>query len=102
MPVSQEFAYFIRALERQQVPGVIDYIKRCVGNVIGEVAITIDRGYDDVAAAQNPRRHADIRQHVAAIGRRVSTLCKSEEGLCQQLALYHCYYNFCYFSFFYN
>jgi hypothetical protein len=27
-----------------------------------------------------------IRQHVAAVGRRVSTLCKGEEGLRQQLA----------------
>jgi hypothetical protein len=32
---------------------------------------------------------------VAAVGRRVSTLCKGEEGLRQQLALYHVYYNFC-------
>jgi len=36
-----------------------------------------------------------IRQYVAAVGRRVATLCKGEEGLRQQLALYHCYYNFC-------
>jgi IS1 family transposase len=36
-----------------------------------------------------------IRQHVAAVGRRVPTLCKGEEGLRQQLALYHMYYNFC-------
>jgi hypothetical protein len=35
------------------------------------------------------------RQHVAAIGRRVSTLCKGEDGLHQQLGLYHVYYNFC-------
>ena len=41
------------------------------------------------------RLNLDIRQHVAAIGRRVTTLCKDEEGLRQQLALYHCYYNFC-------
>ena len=32
-----------------------------------------------------------IRQHVAAVGRRVSTLCKGEDGLCQQLVLYQCY-----------
>ena len=32
---------------------------------------------------------------MAAIGRRVSTLCKGEDGLQQQLALYHVYYNFC-------
>jgi hypothetical protein len=36
-----------------------------------------------------------MRQHVAAIGRRVTTLCKHEDGLRQQLALYHVYYNFC-------
>jgi hypothetical protein len=41
------------------------------------------------------RLNLTIRQHVAAIGRRVSTLCKSEDGLRQQLALYYCYYNFC-------
>ena len=31
-----------------------------------------------------------IRQHVAAVGRRVSTLCKGEDGLRQQLAVCHC------------
>ena len=41
------------------------------------------------------RLNLSIRQHVAAIGRRVSTLCKGEDGLRQQLALYHVYYNFC-------
>jgi IS1 family transposase len=41
------------------------------------------------------RLNLTIRQHVAAVGRRVNTLCKGEEGLRQQVALYHCYYNFC-------
>jgi IS1 family transposase len=41
------------------------------------------------------RVHLTIRQHVAAVGRRVSTLCKGEDGVRQQLALYHVYYNFC-------
>jgi hypothetical protein len=41
------------------------------------------------------RLNLSLRQPVAAIGRRVSTLCKGEEGLHQQLALYHVYYNFC-------
>jgi hypothetical protein len=40
------------------------------------------------------RVNLSIRQHVAAVGRRVSTLCKGEDGLRQQLALYHAYYNF--------
>jgi hypothetical protein len=41
------------------------------------------------------RINLSIRQHVAAVGRRVSTLCKGEDGLRQQLALYHVYDNFC-------
>ncbi len=41
------------------------------------------------------RLNLSIRQHVAAVGRRVSTLCKGEEGLQQQLVLYQVYYNFC-------
>ena len=41
------------------------------------------------------RLNLTIRQHVAAVGRRVTTLCKGEAGLRQQLALYHVYYNFC-------
>src|SRR5262249_54427361 len=41
------------------------------------------------------RINLSIRQHVAAVGRRVATLCKGEDGLRQQLALYHGYYNFC-------
>src|SRR5215813_5469527 len=41
------------------------------------------------------RINLTVRQHVAAVGRRVSTLCKGEDGLRQQLALYHTYYNFC-------
>jgi hypothetical protein len=41
------------------------------------------------------RLNLTIRQQVAAIGRRGSTLCKGIEGLAQQLAVYHGYDNFC-------
>jgi hypothetical protein len=41
------------------------------------------------------RLNLSLRQHMAAIGRRVNTLCKGEAGLRQQLALYHAYDNFC-------
>jgi IS1 family transposase len=40
------------------------------------------------------RLNLTIRQHVAAVGRRVSTLCKGEDGLRQQLDLYQTYHNF--------
>jgi IS1 family transposase len=41
------------------------------------------------------RLNLSMRQHVAAVGRRVTTLCKGEDGLRQQVALYHVYHNFC-------
>jgi hypothetical protein len=41
------------------------------------------------------RVNLTIRQYVAAVGRRVTTLCKGEDGVRQQLALYHMDYNFC-------
>jgi hypothetical protein len=36
----------------------------------------------------------DIRQRVAAVGRRVNTLCQGEDGLRHQLTGYHAYDNF--------
>jgi IS1 family transposase len=41
------------------------------------------------------RANGSLRQHVAAVGRRVITLCKGEEGLRHQLSLYQMYHNFC-------
>ena len=40
------------------------------------------------------RLNLDIRQRVAAVGRRVNTLCQGEAGLQHQLALFHVYHNF--------
>ena len=40
------------------------------------------------------RLNLDLRQCVAAIGRRVNTLCQGEAGLRDQLALFQVYHNF--------
>jgi IS1 family transposase len=40
------------------------------------------------------RLNLNIRQRVAAVGRRVNTLCQGEDGLRHQLALFHVYHNF--------
>jgi len=40
------------------------------------------------------RLNLDIRQRVAAVGRRVNTLCQGAASLQHQLALFHVYYNF--------
>jgi hypothetical protein len=42
------------------------------------------------------RLNLSRRQHVAAGGRRVTTLWKGEAGLRQELTLYQVYYNFCF------
>jgi hypothetical protein len=41
------------------------------------------------------RLNLGIRQRVAAVGRRVTTLCKGEDGVRHQLVLFHAYHNFC-------
>ena len=41
------------------------------------------------------RLNLDIRQRVAAVGRRVNTLCKGEDGVRQQLVVFQTYHNFC-------
>src|SRR6266536_14415 len=40
------------------------------------------------------RLNLDIRQRVAAVGRRVNTLCQGEDGLRQQLVVFQAYHNF--------
>ena len=40
------------------------------------------------------RLNLDIRQRVAAIGRRVNTLGQGEDGMQHQLAVFHVYHNF--------
>src|SRR5437762_1493505 len=80
---------------------------------VTKLLLTIDVGQRTLAMAQRvvqqvlaacgwqintafiERVNLTIRQHVAAVGRRVAILCKGEDGLRQQLALYHVYYNFC-------
>ena len=66
--------------------------------VFGTVA-SVNRGLAatgwQINTAFIERANLTIRQHVAAVGRRVMTICKGEVGLRQQLALYHVYYNFC-------
>src|SRR6266850_1496012 len=52
------------------------------------------RGGWTINTAFVERLNLDIRQCVAAIGRRVNTLCQGEAGLRDQLALFQVYHNF--------
>jgi IS1 family transposase len=77
--------------------------RRRLGRVTHRVVFgTLDR-VNHVLAARGwqintafvERLNLDLRQHVAAVGRRVNTLCKQEAGVRQQVALLHPYHNFC-------
>jgi IS1 family transposase len=76
--------------------------RRIVGVTYRVVFGTMERGQQGLAVcgrklktALVERLNLDIRQRVAAVGRRVNTLCPGEDGLRQQLAVSQVYYNFC-------
>ena len=52
-------------------------------------------GCADRLSGGRRRPRAAAPPSAAAVGRRVSALCKGEADVHQQLALYHVYYNFC-------
>jgi hypothetical protein len=47
-----------------------------------------------ISTAFIERLNLDIRQRVAAVGRRVNTLCRGEASLLDQMVLFQTYHNF--------
>ena len=64
------------------------------GTLAGVKQVLAPQGWH-INTAFIERVNLTIRHHVAAVGRRVMTLCKSDSGLHHQLSLYPTYYNFC-------
>jgi len=86
------YAQVIKTVRRRRL---VDVKHRVVfGTLVAVEQVLAPLGWH-INTAFVERVNLTIRQHVAAVGRRVSTLCKGEEGLRQQLALHHVYYNFC-------
>jgi hypothetical protein len=65
-----------------------------VGTLAGVHRVLAATGWQ-VNTACIARANLAIRQHVAAVGRRVITLCKGEAGLRQPLILLQTSHNFC-------
>jgi hypothetical protein len=63
------------------------------GTLAAIQAVLAPYGWDSNTAFVE-RLTLSIRQHVAAVGRRVSTLGTGEDGWRQQLAVFHCSDNF--------
>jgi IS1 family transposase len=93
MPLPQLlYAQVVKTTRRRRL---VDVTHRMVFGTIEVVHQVLGAYGWQINTAFIERANLSIRQHVAAVGRRVATLCKGEAGLRQQLGLYHVYYNFC-------
>src|SRR5215467_116351 len=93
MPLPQLlYAQVVKTVRRRRL---VDVSHRVVFGTLEAVEQVLAPLGCQINTAFVERLNLSMRQHVAAVGRRVSTLCKGEDGLRQQLALYHTYYNFC-------
>jgi len=93
MPLPQLlYAQVVKSYRRRRIVGVQHRVVFGTLDRVKQVLLACGR---QINTAFVERLNLNIRQHVAAIGRRVNTLCQGEDGLRQQLAVYHVYYNFC-------
>ena len=85
------YAQVVKSYRRRRIVGVQH-------RVVFGTRLAIEQGLArcgwTINTAFVERLNLDIRQRVAAIGRRVNTLCQGEAGLRDQLALFQVYYNF--------
>jgi hypothetical protein len=82
------YAQVIKTVRRRRL---VRISRRVVFGTLEAVELVLSACGWQINTAFIERVHLSVRQHVAAVGRRVATLCKGEEGLRQQLAFYHCY-----------
>jgi IS1 family transposase len=92
MPLPQLlYAQVVKSYRRRRLVGVkhqvVFGVRETIESMLAKQGWKINTAFIE-------RLNLDFRQHVAAIGRRVNTLCKHEAGLRQQLALFHVYHNF--------
>jgi hypothetical protein len=93
MPVPELlYAQVVKSYRRRRIVGVT---YRVVFGTMERVQQVLSACGRKINTAFVERLNLDIRQRVAAVGRRVNTLCQGEDGVRQQLAVFHVYYNFC-------
>jgi IS1 family transposase len=83
-------AQVVKSYRRRRLVGIKHRVIFGAAQTIA--SILAKRGWK-INTAFAERLNLDFRQHVAAIGRRVNTLCKHEAGLRQQLAVFQTYHN---------
>jgi hypothetical protein len=85
------YAQVVKSYRRRRLVGVKHRVvfgtQLAIAQVLAVCGWTINTAFVE-------RLNLDIRQRVAAIGRRVNTLCQGEKGLRDQLVLFQTYHNF--------
>ncbi len=85
------YAQVVKSYRRRRIVGVQH---RVVFGTMEQVKQVLSACGRQINTAFVERLNLDIRQRVAAVGRRVNTLCKGEEGLQHQLVLFQTSHNF--------
>jgi IS1 family transposase len=85
------YAQAVKSYRRRRLVGVTHRVvfgtRLAIEQILAACGWTINTAFVE-------RLNLDLRQRVAAIGRRVNTLCQGEAGLQQQLVLFQVYHNF--------
>jgi IS1 family transposase len=84
------YAQVVKSYRRRRIVGVTHRVvfgtQLAIEQVLAACGWTINTAFIE-------RLNLDIRQRVAAVGRRVNTLCRGEESLREQLVLFQTYHN---------
>jgi IS1 family transposase len=86
------YAQVVKSYRRRRL---VDVKHRVVFGTLAAVEQVLAACGWQINTAFVERLNLDIRQRVAAVGRRVNTLCKGEDGVQHQLAVFQSYHNFC-------
>src|SRR5262245_22452938 len=85
------YAQVVKSYRRRRIVGVTHRVvfgsQLAIKQVLAACGWTINTAFVE-------RLNLDLRQRVAAIGRRVNTLCQGEAGLRDQVVLFQVYHNF--------
>jgi hypothetical protein len=85
------YAQVVKSYRRWRLVGVTHRVvfgtQLAIAQVLAVCGWTINTAFIE-------RLNLDIRQRVAAVGRRVNTLCRGDEGLRDQMVLFQTYHNF--------
>jgi IS1 family transposase len=85
------YAQVVKSYRRRRIVGVTHRVmfgtQLAIEQILAACGWTINTAFVE-------RLNLDLRQRVAAIGRRVNTLCQGAEGLLDQLVLFQTYHNF--------